>query len=153
MTKNMKRLLIITSVIALLFVSYRTWFSFYQSSQPEVVITFPDGFNLEPLLADNQFEAKRGLSGIEDPTSMLFVFGYKTIISFWMKDMLFPIDIIWLDGNTVIGFEESLQPENPPTTLYQPKTPIDSALEVPAGFVEERKIAVGNQLDIKFANK
>lgn len=149
----MKFLLTISAIVSILAIFYNVWFSFYQSSQPEVVITFPDGFNLEPLLADNQFEAKQGLSGIKDPTSMLFVFGYKTMISFWMKDMLFPIDIIWLDGNTVIGFEENLQPENPPTTLYQPKTPIDAALEVPAGFVKERKIAVGNQLDIKFANK
>lgn len=149
----MKHLLTITIVVSLIAIFYNFWFSFYQSSQPEVVITFPDGFQLEPMLADNPFETKRGLSEIENPTSMLFVFGYKDKVGFWMKDMLFPIDIIWLDDSRVTGFEENLQPESPAITRYFPKEPITAVLEVPAGFVKERKIAVGNQLDIKFLNR
>lgn len=156
----MKFLITISILISLFAIFYQTWFllTTLPSSKPaivdrEVVITFQNGFVLEPLLSDNEFEAKRGLSGIKEPTSMLFVFDNKTIIPFWMKNMLFSIDIIWIDGETVIGFEKNLQPENPPITYYLPKVSIDAVLEVPAGFVDEHEVVVGNQLDIKFTNR
>ncbi|MBI4714059.1 DUF192 domain-containing protein [Candidatus Uhrbacteria bacterium] len=118
------------------------------STKDEVVITFPDGFQLSPLFADNEFEFKLGLSGQKEPISMLFLFENETLVPFWMKGMFFPIDIIWLDNQTIVGFETDVQVENPPMTIYRPPTPVDSVLEVPAGFVKAHNLGIGDQLDI-----
>ena len=42
---------------------------------------------------------------------MLFIFNYPSKQGFWMKEMMFPLDIIWLDSNySVIHIEKKLQP-------------------------------------------
>jgi uncharacterized membrane protein (UPF0127 family) len=117
------------------------------------IIVFPDGYKLTPLIADNDFEAQQGLSGKENPTSMLFLFENKRIVPIWMKDMSFPIDIIWIDGQTIVGFETEVPIENPPVTIYRSTVQVDRVLEVPAGFTKEHNLAVGNQLDIEFGKE
>jgi len=62
-----------------------------------------------------------------------------------MKDMNYPIDIIWIRDNQVVGFVESapmpvLGQELP---RYQPDEPINYVLEVPAGFVARYGIKAG----------
>src|SRR5581483_7593288 len=56
-------------------------------------------FNVE--MATTPAEQACGLSGREglaDGTGMFFVFGSGGMQSFWMKDMKFPIDIVWISG-------------------------------------------------------
>ncbi|OGJ37504.1 MAG: hypothetical protein A2383_00575 [Candidatus Pacebacteria bacterium RIFOXYB1_FULL_39_46] len=57
----------------------------------------------------------RGLSGRErlETDGMLFVFDRPQIIGFWMKEMKFPIDIIWLNNNSIVGLERNIQPPSP----------------------------------------
>jgi len=119
----------------------------------ETKVTFPDGYQLMPLVADNAIAAKLGLSEQIEPASMLFIFDSKTIGSIWMKGMHFSIDIIWLDGETVVGFETDVQVEDPPVTIYRSPVPVDHVLEVPAGFVKARNLGVGNQLDIELGEE
>ncbi len=96
-------------------------------------------FKVEVL--KNSWELERGLSGREklaENKGMLFVFPKAGRHSFWMKDMKFPIDIIWIDSEKIIDIKEKLPI---PTTKYlENYTPSSSAkyvLEINAGLSEK----------------
>ena len=56
-------------------------------------------------------EKQKGLSGqksLGQDKGMLFVFNEKGYYSFWMKDMKFPIDIIFIDGETIVTIYKNI---------------------------------------------
>ena len=66
-----------------------------------------------------------------------------------MKDMLFPIDIIWIgESGQVIGVTERVKPDSFPQT-YQPPAPVLYVLEVQNGWAERHKIKIGDLVTIK----
>ena len=86
----------------------------------------------------------QGLSGrrrLPWGTGMLFVLPRREVQEFCMRGMLIPIDIIWIDGQRVIGFHENLQPQDQGT--FASPGPADLALEVPAGFVARTGLRIG----------
>lgn len=89
---------------------------------------------------------QRGLSSRDSlpyNAGMLFIFDAPGTHSFWMKDMRFHIDIIWLDSKgTVVGTEERMSPRSYPKT-FTPPFPIKYALEVNTGFVRTHNIKPG----------
>ena len=120
------------------------------------VVSLPSGARVQVQIADDQFERMRGLSGttsLEQNEGLLFLHESKEIQHYWMKDMLIPIDIIWIDGNEVAGFVEEAQPQEPPLTIYSSPVPVDKVLEVSSGFVEENGLKVGDILDIELLNE
>ncbi|MBC7836544.1 DUF192 domain-containing protein [Acetobacteraceae bacterium] len=94
--------------------------------------------------------ASRG-KGLSDRASllpgngMLFVFEEEGSWGIWMKDMQFPIDIIWAGSNgSIITIEKNITPSTYPTAFY-PETPrAKYVLEVPAGFADEHTLAEGD---------
>ena len=70
---------------------------------------------------------------------MLFIFEKPGVYGFWMKNMVIPVDIIFIDENKkVVHIEERVQPcENDPCKIYRPKSPVKYVLEVKAGFIRE----------------
>jgi uncharacterized membrane protein (UPF0127 family) len=99
--------------------------------------------------ADTDFLRERGLSyrqKIDPYTGMLFVFEKPGVYQFWMKDMNFPIDIVWLDTDKkVVYIEHSLSPETYPHA-FGPHTPVRWVVELPAGAVEQGSLSVGDIL-------
>jgi uncharacterized protein len=101
-------------------------------------------------LARSSTEMQKGLSGRESlPTNsgMLFIFPRLDFYHFWMPDMHFPIDIIWLDQNKKIidissNIPNNFDPKNP--VIYQPKQPAQYVLEVNAGFAQNHQINIGD---------
>jgi uncharacterized membrane protein (UPF0127 family) len=114
---------------------------------PLVPLTLGDQ-SLEASIADTDSERERGLSDTPYlPTGVvkLFVFDTPGPWSFWMKDMNYPIDIIWLDENkTIIYIEPSLTPETYPQS-FTSTTPAKYVIETPAGFTESAHIIVGSK--------
>ena len=149
----MKNLLSLAISVSIILIVFQVWFVMQKESVSETRITFPDGYQITPLIADNLFESRVGLSNQTEPASMLFIFDNKVISSIWMKGMHFPIDIIWLDGQTIVGFETDAQVEDPPVTIYRSPVPVDHVLEVPAGSVKAHNLGVGNQLDIELGKE
>ena len=75
---------------------------------------------------------------------MLFVFPADGRHSFWMKDMLFSIDMLWLDANgRVVHVEKGVSPATFPQT-FTPSSPSRYVLEVPSGFCDAHGIEVGD---------
>ncbi len=101
-------------------------------------------------LATTMVEQARGLSfrsGMEEGKGMLFLFGSSTIQNFWMKDMNFPLDIIWIASDTVTGFVENAEAEPGvafPTKIYSSPDGVNKVLEVNAGTVRKDNIKVGD---------
>ncbi|MFA5999964.1 MAG: DUF192 domain-containing protein [Candidatus Paceibacterota bacterium] len=94
-------------------------------------------------------ELARGLSGrdsLEKNQGMLFVFDQPAERSFWMKDMNFPIDIIWLGmDKKVTHIEKDVQPESYPATFSGGSDAL-YVLEVNAGFSDKHNLRVGDQV-------
>jgi len=93
-----------------------------------------------------------GRDGLGEDEGMYFIFGGPGNYGFWMKDMKFPIDIIWINGGKVAGFAENAAPQ-PKTPLwglkiYYPPEPVDRVLEVGAGTVEKYKIKIGDSVSL-----
>lgn len=114
------------------------------------------GIAVRTDIADTEPKRKNGLSGREklgDSEGMLFVFDNKGIYpSFWMKDMKFPIDIIWIADGKVSKIDKNVPVPSPNTTdsaltLYHPDKPIDFVLEVNAGFSDKNNVAVGSSVE------
>ncbi len=78
-------------------------------------------------------EKEKGLSGrssLAPDTGMLFVFDKPGTYGFWMPDMSFPIDIIWLDQSCMVVGKTSMTPQSYPKIFY-PDYPAEYAIELP----------------------
>lgn len=88
-------------------------------------------------LADTEPKRLRGLSGRRELTAgsgMWFVFPSPSYYGFWMQEMHFPIDLIWIGANRSVVGAVTLQPcqaQPCPTTL--PPAPVTHVLEINAG--------------------
>ena len=98
----------------------------------------------------------RGLGGrLELPANsgMVFIFDKSERHNFWMKDMFFPIDIIWIDGGQVVDITENVPPPalgQLKLPLYSPANPANIVLEANAGFAAKYNIRVGDPFFIKY---
>lgn len=91
-------------------------------------------------VADSEEERTKGLSGspqLKDGTGMLFIFDEPSYHGIWMKDMKYPIDIIWLDEDRkIIHIQEFATPDSYPERTFTPQVPAKYVLEVPVGSVK-----------------
>lgn len=102
-------------------------------------------------VSDTRRQRQQGLSGrasLAPDRGMLFLYKLSGEYGFWMKDMNFPIDIIWLNkNNEVVTILPKVSPDTFPRIFY----PTDSArkvLEVSAGVANELGIKQGDQLNV-----
>ena len=112
--------------------------------------------NLLVEIADSQQKQTLGLSNrplLENTQGMLFDFrNTKTTRPiFWMKDMLFDLDIIWIENLTVVEITKNVPAPNDNTPdakliRYTPQVNANMVLEVRSGWSEENKIKVGDKI-------
>ena len=97
----------------------------------------------------------RGLSGRESltqQTGMLFVFQTGRASTFWMKEMMFALDFVWIGVDcTVVDTTLDVPPPEPgtPTSalpLYSSADPAAYTFEINAGEVVRHGIEVGDEV-------
>lgn len=98
------------------------------------------------------FEARaQGLSNTQSlplDRGMLFSFEQDKQWGIWMKDMRYPLDILWLDASsTIIDVKKSADPKNYPET-YFPKRNARYVLETNAGFFDQTGAKIGDIVKI-----
>jgi uncharacterized membrane protein (UPF0127 family) len=102
-------------------------------------------------VARSNSELNQGLSGTEsmpENEALLFMFPYSNRWGIWMKDMNYPIDIVWLDENKkVLHIEHDVKPESYPATTYEPESPAKYVVELKAGAAKAHRITIGSQAD------
>lgn len=104
---------------------------------------------VDAIIADEERERVRGLSGVSEMgprEGLLMIFDTADHHAIWMKDMNFPIDIIWIgDDLTVVDVNEAVSPDTYPS-IFEPETPARMALEVNARFVATHRIMIGDPI-------
>lgn len=100
-------------------------------------------------VADTKEARVAGLSNVDAMQyydGMLFIFDTSATHGFWMKDMRFDLDIIWLDeSGEIVHIEDRLSPDTYPRVFK----PVESALyviELNAGVAAESEIQVGDRV-------
>ncbi len=104
---------------------------------------------IKVTVADTEAERTQGLSGkksLQVNEGLLFIFSKSGAYGIWMKDMQFPIDIIWISKNGyVVDIKKGVTPQTFPTIFY-PRELASYILEVNALFTEVRGIRVGDKV-------
>ena len=119
------------------------------------IVTTYTGKEISVEVADTVEKRSLGLgkrSGLENGWGMLFVFEKRKQHGFWMKDMEFPLDIIWLDNHRIAYILRNVQPAKsgviPP--VMTPPVAGNFVLEIDAGRADELKLQVGQRLRYQF---
>lgn len=104
-------------------------------------------------VATNQSEWQRGLMNytVTNSTFELFEFGYSGDFPFWMKNTYYPLDIIWIEGNTVVHIVNATpcswyDGSQSSCAVYDPGAFATSVIEAKAGFVNASGLDVGDNV-------
>lgn len=134
--------------LVLLLVGFAAYFILEPRLRPHVTVHMGGGvFSAQVLKTDK--ERTKGLSGRPDlgaDEAMLFVFDADAKWPIWMKDMNFPIDIVWLDKNKkVVHIVKNAPPESYPNEKFIPEADAKYVVELKAGTVAKKSITIGNE--------
>jgi uncharacterized membrane protein (UPF0127 family) len=126
-------------------------------SQPDLKTLKVANVALNIEIADTEEKRQKGLGGrksLAEGSGMLFVFPQKQVFpSFWMKGMLIPLDMIWINKGFVVKIDKNVPApaaETPDSKLpfYRPNSAVDYVLEVNAGFSDKNGIKIGDSVDL-----
>lgn len=115
---------------------------------PNVNLLHIDGIPVSVIIADTPELRRQGLSGRKEigAAGMLFVFDEPDYHGIWMKDMLFPIDIIWIDESlTVVGIDKGVRPDTYPRT-FRPPVPVRYVVETVERYTDTFGLSVGDSV-------
>jgi len=135
-------------------------FTFNQSFAEEIVyshaiVTTSRGEEIPVEVADTFKKRSLGLgkrTSLKKSWGMLFVFEKRKQHRFWMKDMKFPLDIIWLDNYRIVHIIHNAKPANSsdePKVMTSP-IPVNFVLEIAAGRAAKLRLKTGQRMKFKF---
>jgi uncharacterized membrane protein (UPF0127 family) len=116
---------------------------------PQVI--FPDNFAVKVEVASDDPTREQGLmyrNSLADDRGMIFFFPQNGEFSFWMKNTIIPLDMIWIDENRkIVHIASNVPPcQADPCPSYPPGAPARYVLEVAAGVAAKHHLADGNIL-------
>jgi hypothetical protein len=120
---------------------------------PRAVVTIR-GERVEVEVADTRERQRRGLSGraaLAEGEGMLFPYERPDRYAFWMPEMHFDIDIVWIREGAIVDVTHRARHDPPPgpPPLYRPRVPADLVLEVPAGTAARLGWAAGDAVRVE----
>lgn len=113
---------------------------------PEVFADFPVEL---AITAEEKIQGLSGRLSLKEDTGMLFVYGMQRKYTFWMPDMRFPLDIVWIGSDCTVADVtlNALPPEpgqaNQDLPLYSPESPVQYVLEINAAEADAKGIKAG----------
>ena len=141
----MRKRIFQTVLIILLLVAFT---SLYQNLTYEE-IHLNEG-QLKAQIATTDYQRKKGLSNrdkLAKEEGMIFIFEEEKFHSIWMKDMNFPIDIIWIDSEKeIVDIKKNASPDTYPES-FRPNEPAKYVLEVKAGYIKSNNLQIGDTLN------
>ncbi|HCW32654.1 MAG: hypothetical protein UT36_C0004G0060 [Candidatus Peregrinibacteria bacterium GW2011_GWF2_39_17] len=133
--------------------------NYYEIVPLQIIKADGEIFNLQVALADESLERIKGLQGVQyfrEDQGMWFVFQDQANLVFWMKDMLIPLDILFVDENqrilkiidgAVPCFK--IDPEQNNCEEYSSGQLAQYVLELNEGLAKKWGLAVGDQIKMK----
>ncbi|MCC7160759.1 DUF192 domain-containing protein [Candidatus Nomurabacteria bacterium] len=142
-----KYLIILVAALVLFFLLF-----YFPNNSKTIKSVRIAGQNIKVELAVTAEEKQKGLSGrnnLKEDKGMLFVFENLDNYSFWMKDMNFPIDMIWIGEDLkVIYIKKNALPESYPES-FGPEISdknVKYVLEVVSGFSDKNNLKIGDSV-------
>ncbi|MDF0682058.1 MAG: DUF192 domain-containing protein [Candidatus Nitrosocosmicus sp.] len=124
-----------------------------QQEQNKTALVSLGGVNVTASLSTTPDSQSKGLSikdSLNENEGMLFIFDSPQKYSFWMKDMKFPIDIIWINSTgNIVHIEKNLSPCYLllPCPSYAPNNDSLYVLEVASNFTNKFGVSVGDSVE------
>ena len=144
-----KKILLIT--LSTLFLSGCT------KSESLVTAQLGDSQKLKLEVVSTPQKITLGLSGRDEigADGMLFIFDQPKTPRFWMKEMKFDLDMIWIKDMKIVEITENVPAPDSSTPLnqlptYGPSQPIDMVLEIKAGKSNQWELEVGDEVVLPF---
>ena len=140
-------------LVALIFMALFFLYLRFFGNRPTQYTMRVGSAKVELEIADTVGKQRQGLSGrgrLPASQGMYFPMGPPAIYTFWMKDMQFPLDILWIRDGRVVDISENVPypvGDHPPVSV-QPKEPASGVLEVNADFTETYGTKIGDAIDI-----
>lgn len=142
-----RNLALFIAFIILIFVFFLSAGNINQNKQMSVIL---GGKTYFVGVAKTETEREKGLSGVKSLSEnhgKLFIFERSDKYGFWMKDMNFSIDIIWISSDfKIVGLQKSLSPETYPQ-VYYPDAPAQYVLEISADESEKLNVKIGDLVE------
>ena len=109
-------------------------------------------------IRDDDKERAEGLMNrteLENDKGMLFIFEEENIYSFWMKNTLIPLDIIWINENLkIVWIAKNVSPcLEDPCPSYAPQKKAKYVLEINANLSNEYNFKTGDNVQLQLRKK
>jgi len=145
-------LFILLSIFLFLFAVIFTFLFLDANKKIKMICINDNCFKVE--IVKNQKDKEKGLSFKESlpiNAGMLFVYKKEDFYSFWMKDMNFSLDIIWINKNKkIVHIEKNVPPCNTKKCQkYRPTQKAMYVLEINSNLTEKLKIKKGDKIVLK----
>jgi uncharacterized protein len=118
------------------------------------VAVIPSGFNIQLEVAKTPKQQEMGLMyrpALANDRGMLFKFPSPQPVSFWMKNVPVPLDMVFLHQGVIQGITAAAPPcVQEPCPTYGPNKLVDRVIELRAGRAAELNLKVGDRIEIKF---
>lgn len=153
--------LIVTAVL-IAFTGINTWFFTHKATLPDLqkisIQTQQTELNVYVELATTPQEKSLGLMHrtlLKEGRGMLFIYEKPQRVSFWMKNMLISIDMIFIGEDFIIkhiSYGATPCLAGTQCAYYRPPVPVQYILEVPSGYAQKHQIKVGDTLTLNPEN-
>ncbi|HEX7357476.1 MAG TPA: DUF192 domain-containing protein [Ignavibacteriaceae bacterium] len=154
---------IIAGVIVVALLAFFVFNNFIKNNEPEVEyytftkegeLTFTDSLGvlkakIDLEIADNEYERQLGLMNrkeMKENEGMLFIFPVQQLESFWMRNTLISLDMIFVnDQKKIVTIHKNTKILS--DTSYPSTEPVMYVVEVIAGFTDKYNIRIGDKID------
>lgn len=119
----------------------------------EIYINSGNGLiKINAEIADDDKEIMKGLmfrERLDETAGMLFIFDDERYQTFWMKNTLIPLDIIFINSNfEIVDVKNAVPCKESPCALYKSSKPAKYVLEVNGNFTVRNSIKIGDKIKI-----
>lgn len=141
-----KAIFILIPVLILLILGI-VFYNLYKFTQPTAEIK---GHKFQLLVAKSDKDKQIGFSkykNLPEDKGMIFVFDKADFYPFWMKDMKFPLDIIFIKENKIVTIYKNLPISN--LSIYPPTEASNRVLEINANLSKKYGFSIGDSVTFK----
>lgn len=148
--RKKRKIIILLSLVSFLFIFLFLEIKNNLNQAEKIDKLIINGKTINVEIAKTSKEHYIGLSNRETichDCGLFFVFPSLEIRQFVMRNMNFPLDIIFIKNDTIVEILENLEPEgNDPKAIYSSKQPVNNVLEINAGISKQYGFKIGQKV-------
>ena len=150
--RGQKKKRIVTLALMAIFLMSASFFLIDRKEETIIVVSFPNGREIEAEEADTPEKLLVGLAFRETlpaNSGLLYIFESTGQNHLWTKEYRFPVDMMWVDeSHHIVGLKENVAPcqeADCPKYSSSPEA-VRYAIQTEAGFIKREGITIGQEL-------